>query len=87
MKRTIRTQLLAVFIITILVTVAACVILNQFFLKSFYDRKKQQSFITSYNRLSAQIDAGAGDEALQAILAQIRDENGISCIRTSSWLS
>ena len=84
MKRTIRTQLLAVFIITILVTVAVCVILNQFFLKSFYDRKKQQSFITSYNRLSSQIDAGAGDEALQAILAQIRDENGISCIRTSS---
>ena len=40
MKKTIRAQILAVLAAAMVLTLAVCLLLNHFFLKSFYDRKK-----------------------------------------------
>ena len=86
MKKTIRAQILAVFAAAMVLTLAVCLLLNHFFLKSFYDRKKQQSFISSYQSLSVKISAGAKESELQGILTSMRDDNGIAFIRTTaSW--
>ena len=84
MRKTIRAQILTVFITAIAFTIVACLLLNHFFLKGFYNRKKQQSIVSSYKTISAMIDAGTSEKELRSFLTAMRDDKGIAFIRTSS---
>jgi len=90
-KRSIKIQMIAVFIWIMTFTMVLCWALNNFFLKSFYMRDMQKTFRDYYQAVSADLQ-GNDMESVGSQLVRMRYEDNISFIQitpefvfVSSW--